>query len=195
MRDRALCDDCRRVLTKEQGNLSSSQFLALQRLFALSGRILNNGCEPDRRAKVFIGSSREGIEIANKLQELLAEDFSVVVWNQGTVFGLGDSTLEALEAAILEYQFGIFVFTPDDELHSRGKTKTVARDNVLFELGMFIGKLGRKRAFAVHPGQSTIELPSDLHGITTAVYNPTEKNLAATLGPIANKVRTTIKQR
>jgi len=83
---------------------------------------------------VFIGSSREGIEIANKLQELLAEDFSVVVWNQGTVFGLGDSTLEALEAAILEYQFGIFVFTPDDELHSRGKTKTVARDNVLFEL-------------------------------------------------------------
>jgi predicted nucleotide-binding protein len=54
---------------------------------------------------------------------------------------LGDSTLEALERAVLEYEFGIFVFTPDDEIHTRGELKPVARDNVVFEAGLFIGKL------------------------------------------------------
>ena len=117
-----------------------------------------------------------------------------MVWNQGTVFGLGSTTLEALEAAVFEYHFAVFVFTPDDELQSRGEVKPVARDNVLFELGMFIGKLGRKKAFAIHPGKKAVSLPSDLNGVTTAPYEPTENNLAAALGPVANRIRTAIRQ-
>lgn len=124
----------------------------------------------------------------------MSSEYSVVVWNQGTVFGLGNTTLEALEAAVLEYHFAIFIFTPDDELQSRGKVKTVARDNVLFELGMFVGKLGRKKAFVIHPGNGAISLPSDLSGVTTASYEPTERNLAAALGPVANQIRTAIFQ-
>lgn len=192
MRARAFCDDCRRSLVMGAGMLSASQFSAIERLFALSGRIFCEGLEFDGRPRVFIGSSSEGIEIANKLQELLATDFSVVVWNQGTIFGLGECTLEALEAAVLEYHHAVFVFTPDDQLHMRGELKPVARDNVLFELGMFIGKLGRKKAFVVHPGKKGIALPSDLAGITTAPYDPTERNLAAALGPVANRIRSAI---
>ena len=192
MRARALCDECRRNLVNGDGMLSASQFSALEKLFALAGRILNDGLERNGRVRIFIGSSSEGLKIANKLQELLANDFSVVVWNQGTVFGLGSSTLEALEAAVLEFHYAVFVFTPDDQIHTRGETKPVARDNVLFELGMFIGKLGRRRAFAVHPGKRGITLPSDLSGITTAPYDPEEHNLAAALGPVANRVRDAI---
>lgn len=192
MRARALCTECRRNLVTDSGMLSASQFSALEKLFALAGRILNDGLERDGRARIFIGSSSEGLKIANKLQELLANDFSVVVWNQGTVFGLGTSTLEALEAAVLEFHHAVFVFTPDDQLHTRGETKPVARDNVLFELGMFIGKLGRRRAFAIHPGKRGIALPSDLNGITTASYDPEERNLAAALGPVANRIRDAI---
>ena len=192
MRARALCDECRRYLVGFDGMLSAAQLSALEKLFALAGRILDNGLERDGRARVFIGSSSEGLAIANKLQELLASDFSVVVWNQGTVFGLGTSTLEALEAAVMEYHHAVFVFTPDDELHTRGEIKPVARDNVLLELGMFIGKLGRRRAFAVHPGKRGLALPSDLSGITTAPYDPEERNLAAALGPVANRIRDAI---
>lgn len=192
MRARALCDECRRTLITGGGMLSASQFSALEKLFALAGRIRNDGLERDGRARIFIGSSSEGLRIANKLQGLLSDNFSVIVWNQETVFGLGASTLEALEAAVLEYKYAVFVFTPDDELHSRGETKPVARDNVLFELGMFIGKLGRRRAFAIHPGKRGIAVPSDLSGITTATYDPEERNLAAALGPVANRIRESI---
>lgn len=194
MKDRALCDQCRQSLIDGDGCLSPSQFQALQNLFALSGRILAEGINPSGKQRIFIGSSTEGLVFANKLQELLAIDFSIIVWNQGTVFGLGSSTLEALEAAVLEYYAAVFVFTPDDQLHSRGETKPVARDNVLFELGMFIGKLGRGHAFAVHPGNRGIALPSDLAGITTAPYDPDETNLDAALGPVANKIRTAVKE-
>lgn len=148
----------------------------------------------ERRFRAFIGSSSEGLSIANKLQLMLERDLEVEVWNQGTVFGLGDATLEALEQAVLAYDFGIFVFTPDDELHIRGESKPVARDNVVFELGLFIGKLTRRRAFIVHPSKKTISLPSDLAGITTAAYDPDNQSLAASLGPVCQKIRDAVER-
>ena len=173
--------------------MSPAQFGALERLFSLAGRILSEGLEIEGRPRIFVGSSSEGLDVANKLQELLSGEFSVVVWNQGTVFGLGTSTLEALEAAVLEFHHAVFVFTADDQLTIRGELKPVARDNVLFELGMFIGKLGRKKAFVVHPGNKGVSLPSDLAGITTAPYDPKERNLAAALGPVATRIRTAVR--
>jgi len=193
MRARALCDDCRRSLVSGGGALSASQLVALERLFSLSGRIFSEGLEVDGRPCIFVGSSSEGLDIANKLQELLSGEFSVVVWNQGTVFGLGTSTLEALEAAVLKFHHAVFVFTADDELNMRGEVKPVARDNVLFELGMFIGKLGRKKAFVVHPGKNGVSLPSDLAGSTTAPYDPNERNLAAALGPVSTRIRNAVR--
>jgi len=193
MRSQALCDECRRSLVSVDGTLSSRQFSALDSLFALAGRILTKGFERGR-ARIFVGSSSEGLDIANKLQEMLSDEFSVEVWNQGTVFGLMESTLEALEAAVLGYHNGIFVFTPDDELTTRGHARRVARDNVLFELGMFVGKLGRRNAFVLRPKADGISLPSDLNGITTASYNPNEQNLAAALGPAVNRIRSAIRE-
>jgi predicted nucleotide-binding protein len=90
------------------------------------------------------------------------------MWNEGTVFGLAN--LEALEVEVLRYDFDRFVFTPDDPLHTRGEVKAVARDNVLFELSLFLGKLTRRRSFIIRPVGSAITLPSDLAGITTASY-------------------------
>lgn len=192
MHSRGLCDDCRRSLVSGPGAFSATQFDSVTRLLGLAGRIFRDGFNANVRPRIFVGSSTEGLKIANKLQELLSPDFSVVVWNQGTVFGLMSTTLESLEAAVLEYHFGVFVFTPDDELHSRGEVKPVARDNVLFELGMFIGKLGRKKAFAIHPGKNSVSIPTDLSGVTMGFYDPTEKNLAAALGPVANRIRIAI---
>lgn len=188
MKAKPLCDACRRALLSGPANMSARQLESLSLLFELSGR-------EDRpvRPKLFIGSSSEGLDTAMKVQELLSGDATVVVWNQGTTFGLGQATLEALEAAVLEYQFGVFVFSPDDEIHTRGQVKPVARDNVVFELGLFAGKLGRRRAFVLQPSRNTIALPSDLHGIATATYDPQEENPDARLGPPCNKIRSAIR--
>ena len=42
-----------------------------------------------------------------------------------------------LERAVLDFDFAVFVFSPDDQIISR-ETQVVARDNVIFELGLFI---------------------------------------------------------
>lgn len=154
--------------------------------------------------KAFIGSSSEGLPIARTLQFLLKGEIRSIVWDQGTVFGLGDATIEALEEAVHRFDYGIFVFTPDDKLIKRRSRKPVARDNVLFELGLFVGKLSKRRAFIVNPGRGAIALPSDLLGMATATYNPAElegpldqatpESLAIALGPIAQEIRLAVRR-
>jgi predicted nucleotide-binding protein len=198
MKARSICNECRKSLLSEQTALSPRQFVALDKMFDMSGKILEGNVESQVKKKslprAFLGSSVEGLEIANKVQVLLEYDLNVEIWNQGTVFGLGDATLEALEQAVLTYDFGIFIFTPDDQIHIRGTFKPVARDNVVFELGLFIGKLTRKRAFVIHPAKKAIALPSDLAGITTATYDPDKPNPAAALGPTCQKIREAVKR-
>ncbi|MCG2817319.1 MAG: nucleotide-binding protein, partial [Candidatus Aminicenantes bacterium] len=143
--------------------------------------VQGNASTMDRKPRVFIGSSMEGLPVARKLQGSLCEDFFIEIWNQGTEFGLGTHTLEALEDVIGIYDFGVFVFTPDDKLYTRGETKSVARDNVIFELGLFTGKLGRTRAFIVKPRGTAITIPSDLAGVTTATYDAENPNLISAL--------------
>lgn len=193
MRSRALCDECRASVLNSE-NLSPRQLAAANKLYEVSGAFLRNGpndatvCSDLR---IFIGSSSEGLRVANEIHSQFRNEFDVEVWNQGTVFGLGTSTLEALEEAVLSYDFGIFVFTPDDEVYVRGQVNPVARDNVVFELGLFAGKLSRKRAFIVQPKRGVV-LPSDLNGITTASYDSSRSRLSASLRPACETIRNAI---
>lgn len=193
IKSRSICDICRRELLSNQIMMSSEQFDALSKLFDAAGSLLGD-VQNDERSKsnVFIASSFEGLEVAREVQSELAHDYTVVIWNQGGTFGLGQVNIEALEKAVMSYDFGIFIFTPDDELHSKGEFKKVARDNVVFELGLFVGRLSRFRAFVIHPSKRTIELPSDLSGMTMATYDPDAENLRAALGPACQKIRRAI---
>ena len=60
------------------------------------------------------------------------------------------------------------------------------RDNVLFELGLFMGKLTRYRTILVHPKVKDLKLPSDLQGLTLASYEQgDDATLATRLKPVA----------
>src|SRR5689334_15896047 len=101
-----------------------------------------------RRPYVFIGSSSEHVSIAEAIQQNLDYAAECHLWTQG-VFGLGGSTLQSLAAKIDEFDFGILVVTPVDLVESQGEKSGAPRDNVLLELGMFIGHLGVDRTFIV----------------------------------------------
>jgi predicted nucleotide-binding protein len=65
-----------------------------------------------------------------------------------------------------EVQYSLVLMSPDDIGGSKedsSKLKSRARQNVIFELGYFYGKLGRKNVCALLKGD--IELPSDNDGI------------------------------
>lgn len=116
---------------------------------------------------LFIASSSEFLDLASAMQESLEHVAEVTVWNQD-VFKLSRYNIESLLETLEASDFGVFIFTPQDVINIRGAEKLTVRDNVLFELGLFIGKLGRERCFIVAPrgSEEDIHLPSDLLGVT-----------------------------
>lgn len=124
-----------------------------------------------RRPYVFIGSSSEGLEVAKAIQANLDHTCEPHIWSQG-LFGLSEGNLEALVNAIEHFDFAILALTPDDLTISRSSEQQSPRDNVLFELGLFVGGLGRDRVFMVIDRSAKLKLPSDLAGITPATYEP-----------------------
>lgn len=149
-----------------------------------------------QRPVLFIGSSSESLDVAYAAQENLEDCAQVIVWTQG-LFGLSKSFLESLLDTLDETQFGLFVFAPDDLTRIRGQVVETTRDNVIFELGLFIGRLGRERTFIIMPkGNVDLHLPSDLLGINTATFIEPEKQrlLVAALGPACNKARRAIEE-
>lgn len=148
-----------------------------------------------QKPRLFIGSSTESLDTAYAAQEALEHDAEVTVWTQG-IFDLSKYTLDALVDTLDTVDFGLFVLSPDDVVTIRDETKRTARDNVVFELGMFIGRLGRERAFILVPrGGAELHLPTDLLGMTPALYEAdrTDGNLLAALGPATNKIRKALK--
>ena len=74
-----------------------------------------------------------------------------------------------------DVSYAIALLTPDDSAFSKKSAETVndrARQNVIFELGYFLGKLGRKNVCALI--KSKVEIPSDYQGIVYIDYD--EKN-------------------
>jgi tetratricopeptide (TPR) repeat protein len=145
------------------------------------------------KPRAFVGSSVEGIGIAYAVQQNLLHDAEVTVWDQG-VFELSSTTIDSLTKALKATDFGIFVFSPDDIVKMKGTPLPSVRDNVLFELGLFIGKLGRERVFFLIPSGSDIHIPSDLVGVTPGKYetNRTDGSMQAATGPACHQMRSQI---
>ncbi|MCD4820110.1 MAG: nucleotide-binding protein [Candidatus Cloacimonetes bacterium] len=142
------------------------------------------------KPRIFIGSSVEGLSIAYSIQQNLLHDAEVTVWDQG-VFELSSTTIESLLKILDSSDFGIFVFSNDDMKMIKNKRSETVRDNVLFEFGLFIGKLSRERVYFVIPSDTEMHLPSDLLGITPGTFNPNREDgsLQAATGPFCNQIR------
>lgn len=156
----------------------------------------NRFVEPPRNQPVvFIGSSSESLEIARELQNLFAHDpFVIEVWSTG-VFTPSATPIESLVLAVKGSDFGVIVFNPDDTITSRDHITPGPRDNVVFELGLFIGHLGRERTFFVVPRENDIKIPTDLLGVAPLEYaKGTPETLASRIGPVSNELRKLIKQ-
>lgn len=146
------------------------------------------------KPKVFIGSSREALRAAEAVQQELSHDCEPILWSQG-VFRNTNTPIEDLMNAVSQFDFAVFVFLPEDYVSVRGTKELSVRDNVLFEFGLFLGKLGRLRNFLITPkGAGKFHLPSDLSGITPAEYDPGASSLQAAVGTALYQVKDAIRQ-
>lgn len=120
--------------------------------------------------------------MASVLASYLAPGADVNVWTD--VFDLGDTNIETLFRQLDRSDYAVLVTTCDDKV--RGREKPAARDNVLFEAGLFMGRLGRKRTFLVC--DEDLRLPSDLSGVTVATFRADEALRDNSLQRAANKI-------
>lgn len=126
---------------------------------------VKNLSEKKIKPSVFIGSSTESHHIARRVQELFDGDrLEVDTWKMD-IFGQKDedgerlSNAEQLKNFTDIYDYAIFLFTPDDQLVSQtreftdteGKVESKAvRHNVVFEFGLFLGRIGADRTFILY---------------------------------------------
>ena len=134
--------------------------------------------------RIFIMSSTEGLAYAETLKALLEEkfknlDYEMVLWTSMTMSKGGVAYLNSLEQQLaIVYGNGkdtrgyaVAMLTPDDDLVYRKKNMKAPRDNVIFEYGMSVGKLGSTHSFTVSPNEKcNLRKPSDVDGITDARY-------------------------
>lgn len=122
-----------------------------------------NGAMAQRSNKVFIvhGHDNEAREMVARFVERLG--FEAVILHEQVDRGL--TVIEKLEQNS-DVHFAVVVLTPDDIGHSQmapQAKKPRARQNVILELGYFMGKLGRSRVCALVKGE--VEHPSDYAGV------------------------------
>jgi CRP/FNR family transcriptional regulator, cyclic AMP receptor protein len=165
-------------------HMTETEFLALADRFPAIWRLLARElsrrlderrkfhAEPNEKPILFIGSSSEQLPFAEAFARRVPPDLAAVtVWNKG-VFGASRFPIEDLEAQIRAADFALLVAGGDDEVRSRGTVSSAPRDNVIFELGLFMGALSRERTFILTPRGMAIKLPTDLLGITHLRFDP-----------------------
>ncbi|EHN67971.1 TIR domain-containing protein [Aliivibrio fischeri] len=147
----------------------------------------------NKKPKLFIASSVEGLDVAEAVNVNLEYVSENTLWSNA--FQLSSITLTTLIERANSSDFGVFIFTPDDGLEMRGNTRSAVRDNVLFELGIFIGNLGVERCFIVKPRDVDLHIPTDLAGVTIADYdsNRSDKDLSSALSFACTKMKAVIK--
>jgi hypothetical protein len=132
------------------------------------------------KPRVLIGSSVRAIRIAECAQRDLAHYSEPELWHNNK-FLSRDTPIESLFQMLDEFQFALFVALPEDITSKGGTEYLTVRDNVLFEMGLFLGRLGRERVFLIAPRGSgdakPQQLPSDLTGIQPSYYDAHAVNL------------------
>lgn len=151
---------------------------------------------PNDKPVVFVGSSNEGaklIETIEKDPRLLAVA-KIQGWKG--IFNLTENTLYSLIRTAETVDYALLIFTRDDWSLIRRRLGKTPRANVVFELGLFMGALGRERTIVMaHKGfdKSNLLIPSDLAGITFLTYD-NRKDTDAPLGDAIAKLVETIDQ-
>jgi len=141
--------------------------------------------------RVLIFSSSEAREVMGEvLINLSSDDIIVESWDK--IFAISSYPVPDLLNALDGVDFAIAIASADDVVISRRKSKTAPRDNVTFEFGLAIGRLGLDRAFLMSETGRNLKLPSDVFGLNYVAFKGgahLQSQVAAACTKIAKRIK------
>jgi hypothetical protein len=107
-----------------------------------------------------------------------------------------DTPIETLFRMLDEFKFALFVALSEDAVDKVGTEYHTMRDNVLFEMGLFLGRLGRSRVFLIAPRDqsSQLHLPTDLTGLQPNYFDPNAANLQSAVSANLLELREALRE-
>lgn len=121
------------------------------------------------KPRLFIGSASESLNIARALESELIDVARTERWDKA--FRPGYYTLDELSRKASEVDFAVFILGQEDKTDSKGKIVQSPRDNVVYEAGLFAGKLGIARVFLLVDARGT-KIPTDWEGLGYVTFDP-----------------------
>jgi predicted nucleotide-binding protein len=146
-------------------NLARSQ---AERLRQANERLLPK----NQPARLLVASAPKRLPAARRLAELLKakllleeRTLDVQLWEDA--FPTGELALGSLMSRLDEWDFAVFLLTPDDIVISGMTVAYAPRDNVAFRAGLCIGRLGRRRTLLLRRRKAkNLKVPCDLSDVT-----------------------------
>ncbi|HEX4961901.1 MAG TPA: TIR domain-containing protein [Thermoanaerobaculia bacterium] len=121
--------------------------------------------------KVFVSHGHDPDTTSAVVRFLARTKLRAIVLKEQPV--ASQTIIEAFEQ-YANVQFAIVLMTPDDEGRFKGMSelKSRARQNVIFELGFLVAKLGRERVVALMKPEDPVEKPSNYEGVRYREFDP-----------------------
>lgn len=141
------------------------------------------------KKRIFIGSSIESKELADRLQRAFEQDFECVLWYED-FFTLGNHYYTDLIQKIITFDYAIMIGGEDDFVKriSTQKEKIAPRDNVYLEYGLFSGILSPNKVLLLV--NEKCKTASDLSGMSLPTYSNAEQATTIAQAWIAKQCET-----
>ena len=148
-----------------------------------------NGDEEYDPKKIFVVHGRDDTA-KNDLKEMLEKELKLEPIILSEQEDEGKTVIEKFENKTLNIGYAFILLTPDDlgglkeqiekniskPTQLKKSLKDRARENVILELGYFVGKLSRRRVCCLEKKSAHV-IPSDLHGLITKRYSSSVREL------------------
>ncbi len=128
------------------------------------------------RKRIFIGSSSETKQLAEKIKKMIGEKLECALWYED-FFSLGNYVFRDLIQKIITFDYAILIGGDDDDVTRRSTNtqKTSPRDNVYIEYGLFTGALSSRKVLLLLDRKC--QVATDLAGMTINEYEDEEDAL------------------
>jgi len=157
-------DDSNLIFFEKQDNISiCNKGGGSRQIIKIIDKFLNN--KPVIKSNIFIVHGHDKtllLELKNFIQNSLKLGEPIILHEQPNY---GRSIYEKFEEYSENIDYVFVLLTPDDKVINKKEILYRARQNVIFELGYFMGLLKDHKGRVILLYKGELELPSDIHGL------------------------------